>query len=261
MTNHLSFTEHPNPGAPALVLIHSLGLGPGVFDRLRPLISEKFHVVEATLPGHTGTPVASGPFSVEDLAREVAHYAHSHGWDTYGYLGVSIGGAIGLVLSRIDTRLAGAICVSSAASFGSPQTWHERAETARNEGTTSFVEQSRGRWFASAFLEQNSGLAEDLLRILVTCDGPSYAHACEALSAFDFTTHRGSAGRSVLIMNGSDDALVTPEAGAKTAELVDKAEAKSVDGVAHLGPFEKPEKYSDSADYFLMPLIAARSRQ
>ena len=133
--------------------------------------------------------------------------------------------------------------------------WQERAAQARLSGTAAFVEPSRSRWFAADFLAHNTAAAEKLLDVLVACDGPSYAAACDAIGSFNFAQFEGSQGQPILILNGSEDLLVTPEVGAAAAALVPRAEARTVKGVAHIGPFEKPEVYAAALDSFLQPLL------
>ena len=253
MTTHLQFTAYTDSGKVPLVLVHSLGLGPAMFDPLTPLLADGFDVVFATLPGHSGEAPASSAFTISDLANEISQLATTLGWDRYGYLGVSIGGAIGLELSRIDSRVMGAICVSAAATFGAQQMWQERADHARTSGTAAFVEPSRSRWFSADFLESNVDATERLLNLLATCDGPSYAAACDAISGFNFAHREGTHGQPILIMNGSEDLLVTPAAGEAAAALVENAEARTVDAVAHLGPSEKPEVYASAINELFSP--------
>ncbi len=255
MTHHLTITKSAPTGKPPLVLIHSLGLGPALWGRLTPLIESTFDLVEATLPGHSDTPPVTAPFSIKDLADEISRLATDEGWTSYGYLGVSIGGAVGLELSRHDPRVAGVICVSAAASFGSADMWSERAHVAREKGPSSFAELSRSRWFSAEFLTTHSEQADQLLGLLAHCDAHSYAAACEAIGAFDFTNHRGTTGQPILVMNGSEDALVTPESGQAVTDIVAGAQSETVHGVAHLGPIEKPEVYAAALESFLVPRL------
>lgn len=255
MTSHFVTRKTSTTGQPPLVLVHSLGLGPALWGGLRPLIESRFDLVEATLPGHSNTAPVTTAFTINDLAHEISELATAEGWTSYGYLGVSIGGAVGLELSRRDPRVAGVICVSVAASFGNLEMWMDRAQAARENGPASFAEMSRGRWFSPAYLERHGEAAEALVAFLGQCDANSYAAACEAIGAFDFTAHRGNTGQPILVLNGSEDVLVTPESGHALTDIVDNARADTVHGVAHLGPIEKPDVYAAALESFLRPRL------
>src|SRR5690606_34085743 len=86
-------------GAPVLVLGHSLGAGPLIWENTLPLLESRYRVSLMTLPGHVSVPVPPEPFTMAELAEAVAATTREvSGGGPALYAGVSIGGAIALEL-------------------------------------------------------------------------------------------------------------------------------------------------------------------
>ena len=60
------------PSRPLVVLGHSLGTGPLIWERVVPVLAEHYRVTLLSLPGHDAAPVPTEPFTIEELADAVA---------------------------------------------------------------------------------------------------------------------------------------------------------------------------------------------
>lgn len=234
-------------GLPLLVLGPSLGTSVAtLWGEVAPALGVTHHVVGWDLPGHGHDRRSDGrPFTVADLARGVLDLVDRVAGPRtrFGYAGDSIGGAVGLQLGldapgRVD-RVA-ALC--TGARIGDPEMWAERADLVRRAGTAAVVEGAAQRWFGPGFLERSPGVAGRLLDELRHVDPTGYAHACEALGAFDLRDRLGEIDAPVLAVAGSDD-VATPTAGMRTvADGVRHGRLVVLDGVAHLAPAEAPAR-------------------
>src|SRR5690625_4726449 len=126
-----------NPDGPLVVLGHSLGTGPLIWEKVVPLLTPAFRVALVDLPGHGAAPVPSEPFTMDDLADAVAEATKSYVPSGALYAGVSIGGAIGLTLAeRHPDVFSGVASIASAAFLGGPEHWGARAELVRERSTS-----------------------------------------------------------------------------------------------------------------------------
>ena len=66
-----SITLHRCGSGRCLVLLHCLGVDRHFWDFVAPL-SRELTLVSYDLPGHGETPVPNGPYSIEDLAAQLA---------------------------------------------------------------------------------------------------------------------------------------------------------------------------------------------
>src|SRR6185503_21204111 len=81
------------PGAPAILLIHSLGTNLHVWDAQAEALARGFRVVRYDLRGH-GLSEAGGAVTVEELAADALAVLDACGAATAHVAGVSIGGMI-----------------------------------------------------------------------------------------------------------------------------------------------------------------------
>src|SRR2546430_10383524 len=102
--------------APTVVLGPSLGTTRDVWQPQVAALSTRWRIVAFDLPGHGGTPDPDRPISVEDLAGGVIALLDRLRVQTFGYCGLSLGGAIGQVLgARYAERIpALVLCCTSA---------------------------------------------------------------------------------------------------------------------------------------------------
>jgi 3-oxoadipate enol-lactonase/4-carboxymuconolactone decarboxylase len=243
-----------NPGLPLLVVGPSLGTavaplwGP-VADRL----DEVFHVVGWDLPGHgTNTQVPDDGFSMAELAAGVlaltARIRESRGDPgvPFAYAGDSVGGALGQqLLLDAPEQLRAAVLLCTAARFGEPEGWRDRAALVRRQGTAPMIDRSRALWFSDGFVSRQPTVAAALLDSLRDADAEGYACVCEALAGFDVRDRLGEIGTPVLVVSGVDDRSAPPPDGHVIAEGVHDGWQVVLPGVAHLAPAEAPQQVAE----------------
>ncbi|RWR19349.1 alpha/beta fold hydrolase [Microbacterium enclense] len=226
-------------GAPLVVLGPSLGTSTILWDDVVPLLIDDYRVAAWDLPGHGAGPVATGAFTVADLADAVAAAVPD---ETFLYAGVSLGGATGLELAlRHGPRLRAAAIVASGAQLGDPESWADRAEQARTQSTSSLIIGSAQRWFAPESMARRPELSGRLLHVLQDADDESYARCCEALAAYDVRSSLGEIEVPVLAAWGRFDAVAPEEKAVEIASGVANGRAVRVDDAGHLPPAEQPE--------------------
>lgn len=235
----------PDSGRPLLVVGPSLGTA--VVPLWEACATEvarlsDMDVLGWELPGHGDGEPASGPFTLQELAGsvvaavEAARPGLGSGWT---HAGVSVGGATGLHLA-LGGLVRGSAVICSGPRLGTAESWGERAETVRRDGTGVMVDGSRERWFAPGFAEREPEVADRLLETLVAADDESYALVCGALGQHDVRDRLGGISVPVLALGGADDVVAPPQMQHDLAAAVPAADAVVLDDVAHLAPAEAP---------------------
>jgi len=231
---------------PLLVVGPSLGTSTFLWSQAGALLGNDFDVVAFDLPGHGVSPAATEPFTVAELAEAVVELVDSIAPGArFHYAGVSLGGAAGLQLGiKHGERLKSLSVQCSGAKIGTPAGWLERAETVRNQGTPVMIEGSAQRWFAPGFMEHEPERCSRLLHTLRDADRFSYAFCCEALAGFDVRNELGSIRVPTQALAGAEDTVVPPSFAKEVADGITAgggtANAVTLEGVAHLAPFEAP---------------------
>lgn len=237
----IDVTASQAAAAPLLVLGPSLGTTADTWLPAAGPLSEVFRVLRFDLPGHGVSPVATAPFTVEDLAAAVVALVDSQGGGRFHYAGVSLGGAIGiaLALGPAAGRLDGLAVVCSDARIGEPGSWIDRARQVREQSTASIVTGSAERWFAPGFLEREPDAGGRALRALLDVDDDSYARCCEALAAFDRREDTGRIAVPTLVVHGEADPVVDTAAGRRLAASIPGASDVLLPATGHQAQLER----------------------
>lgn len=221
--------------APVLVLGPSLGTDAGLFDTQAAEFAGSHRVVRYDLRGHGGSEVVPGPCTVADLADDVLALLDSLGVGRFSYAGVSIGGAVGLELAlRVPDRLERLAVLASAARFANAESYAERAQQVRAEGTAFLVPSRTGLWFTAEFAEREPAEAERLLAMLRSTPAEGYAACCEAIAGFDIRDRIGQITAPTLVLAGAEDPATTGELMRELAEGIPGAQFVVVPGAGHL---------------------------
>ncbi|WP_125098632.1 alpha/beta fold hydrolase [Leucobacter chromiireducens] len=240
----ISLTEPVGPaGAPLLVLAHSLGTGPLIWEPTIPALAAAYRVTALSLPGHDAAPVPTQPFTMVELADAVAARVRdlAGGGDAL-FAGVSIGGALALTLALHHPETFSAVAsLASAASLGDREHWAARAALVREQSTSVLVAASAKSWFAPESIAREPELTGRILRVLQNTSDEGYARCAEALASHDLRDRLGQIRIPVLALGGEHDTVAPPERQAEIVAGVPDARSVIIAGAAHQPPAEQGE--------------------
>ncbi|MFD4248324.1 3-oxoadipate enol-lactonase [Amycolatopsis thermoflava] len=228
--------------APVVVLGPSLGTDLTFFDDQVHALKSRWRVIRFDLPGHGGSPAPPGPYSIADLAGRVLDLLRELGVDRFGYVGVSIGGAIGQWLGVHHTDVVTSLVVcTSAARFGDPQAWRDRAARVRREGTDWLIPSRHGTWFTAGFARRDPDRVAWLLDMLRGTEPEGYAGCCEAIAGFDIRDLLARITAPTLVIAGERDPATPVSSSREIAGAVPGARLVVVPGASHLANVERPD--------------------
>lgn len=229
-------------GAPLVVLGHSIGTGPLIWEQVAPALAAEYRVSLLTLPGHGVAPVPAEAFTFEELADATAAAIREVAGDGVFYAGVSIGGALALQLAlRHPDLFAGVAAIASAAQLGGPDHWTERAELVRSQSTSVLVGPSSRVWFGPNSVANQPDLSGRILHALQDTPDEGYARCAEALGAYDLRDRLGEIRVPVLAMGGEFDTVGPEEAQDEIVAGVSDGRKSIIADAAHQPPAEQPE--------------------
>ncbi len=245
------------PHTPLLVVGPSLGTS---VDRLWGAVAQilpGWNIVGWDLPGHGQSPAVdrlTDGFTMAELADAVLD-AIDHavaGSPGFAYAGDSVGGAVGLQLAlRAPARVTSLTLLCSAAVFGTPQGWRERAALVRSQGIGPMVEAAPARWFGQRIRSADDGRIPAILADLAAVDAEGYARVCDALATYDLRERLRFLLPPLLTIAGSDD-VATPSAQLEeVSRAVPHGAHRVLDGVGHLAPYEDPAAVAEHLRAFV----------
>jgi len=242
------------PGAPPLVLLHSLGTTAHIWDAQAAALSRSFRVIRPDLRGHGLTTCTPGPYSMALFADDLAALLTALEIDEVHLGGISIGGLIAQSFAAAHPgRVASLMLVDTALSIPPAQSWTDRAAKVRAEGMGSIADAVLARWVTPAFLDapETHGLREMLMRT----PAEGYAAAAEAIAAADLTASTSTLQIPTLIVVGEQD-QATPIASAQALNAAIAGSSLAIiENAAHIPTVEKPAEVTAVLSQFLSPAV------
>jgi 3-oxoadipate enol-lactonase len=233
------------PGAPRMVLIHSLALDASVWDGVVARLGDQADVLTYDCRGHGRSGRSGTPFSVELFARDLAEMLDHVGWQASTVAGCSMGGCVAQAFAGLfPARVQALGLIDTTAWYGAdgPRQWRERAAAARAKGFAGMVQFQMTRWFSEAFCAANPELLAAITKVFLANDLDCYAASCILLGDADLRPHLASLRMPVAIVVGEQD-YATPLANARYLhEAIAGSILTILPGARHLTPIECPEQ-------------------
>ncbi len=237
-------------GAPALVLLHSLGTSLHVWDAQVDALARRFRVIRPDLRGHGLTTVTQGPYHMATLARDVLGLLDALSVANAHVAGLSIGGLIAQAMAEIaPRRVKTLILCDTAMVIPPPSNWHERARLVREGGMAAIAEAVMARWVTPGFRDQPAALG--LRQMLLRTDPEGYAGAAEAIATADFTAITPKLKLPAHVIVGAQDEA-TPVASAEALQAALGASLAIIPDAAHIPTIEHPRAVSAEIAAFLL---------
>ena len=220
-------------GGRPVVLHGSLGTTSEMWAAQLPLLADRFEVVRCEHPAER---------SIEAMSHGVVRLIDGLGHDRVAFVGVSLGGAVGMRLALdAPERLDSLVLACTSARFGTPELWEERAAAVRAHGVEAVADAVLERWFTPEF--------PDLRRyrqMLVSTPAEAYAQCCEALRDWDVRGALGSIRTPTLVVAGAEDPA-TPVADLEAlAGEIPGAGLVVLERARHLANVERAGEFNDA---------------
>ena len=240
-----------SPTNPALILSNSLGTNFSMWDPQLHEFPKSFRVLRYDTRGHGKSSVTPGPYSIEQLARDVLTLADSLKITSFHFCGLSMGGMIGMWLgANASQRLNKLVLCSTAAKIGTPETWNARINTVRKSGMKQVAAGAIERWFSPAFRQKNPPAIANIQKVLEQTSPEGYAANCAAVRDFDFREHLHRIHTPTLVISGAHDPATTPADGQFLAKHIQGARYVELNG-AHLSNVEDADRFNREVVAFL----------
>jgi len=241
-------------GSEAVVLSGSLGSDLRMWDpQVGPLLDAGYRVIRYDHRGHGASPVPCGPYTLDDHGGDVLALLDRLGIERAHVVGLSLGGMTGMWLaSRRPERVGRLVLCCTSARLGPARMWAERAEAVAASGTGSIADAVVQRWTTERWREANPDRVRELTAMVAATPDDGYVAACSAIQHMEMLDRLPSITAPTLVIAGADDQATPPEHGRAIVERIAGARLEVVDGAAHLGNIEQPERFNE--------LIAAHLR-
>lgn len=247
----LHYTFHGPEDAPVLVLSNSLGTTESMWARQVEALRDRFRVLTYDTRGHGRSTQQKGPYTLDQLGRDVLQLLDASGIRQASFCGISMGGMIGLWLGmHAPERLQKLIVCNTAARIGTAEGWLERAALVRSQGMDPVADGSAARWFTSSFLTEHKAVADAMVGALRQSDAEGYALCCDALAHADLRESISAIRVPTLVIAGLHDPVTTTVDADFMAGRI--AGARRIDlQASHLSNVEASDAFTAAVRTFL----------
>ena len=239
---------------PWVTLAHSLAADMHLLDAQAKLLARRFKVLQIDLRGHGGSPVPPPPYSMAGLADDVQALFDRLGVRETAWLGVSLGGMVGLTHALAHPDLITRMVLADTTA-GYPEaahaSWRERIAAVRQKGMNAVVEGTIGRWFTSDLAARAPGVIERFRATIRGTAPDGFIGCCEAIIGYNVHARLGQIAVPTLVLVGAEDQATTPDMAKAIADGIPRARRHVIESAAHQSNIEQPETFNASLEQFL----------
>jgi 3-oxoadipate enol-lactonase len=231
--------KHQGHGT-AMLLIHGHPLDHAIWDSVIPLMEDEFDLIVPDLRGFGQSETVQTPYSLTDMAADLAALLDFLGIRQVVLAGHSMGGYIALAFARAYPRRVLGLGLVASQVFADPA---ER-KPGRYQ-TAAEIEKQGIALLADSFPEKlstNPSLQILLREIILRQSVHGAAASLRAIAEReDASMFLAEAEFPVVIIHGSGDALIPLERARKAKALAGKAQMVEIEGSGHMPMLEYPE--------------------
>jgi 3-oxoadipate enol-lactonase len=237
--------------APVLILSNSLGTTLRMWDGQVGPFTRHFRLVRFDRRGHGKSGCPQGPYSMEQLGRDVLTIMDGLGIRRANWCGLSMGGMEGMWLgANASERFERLVLANTSSYFPDKAGWNERLKLVREKGIAAFADANMERWFTKGFRERAPQTVAAVKEMFAATALDGYIACGSAVRDMD---HRALLPRirvPTLVIIGRHDPATVPEAGEYIRANIPGASAAILDA-AHLSNIEQPEAFNAAVLGFL----------
>jgi pimeloyl-ACP methyl ester carboxylesterase len=245
------FSSEKGTGAPML-LLHGFPFHQGLWDGYAERFSDQFRVITVDLPGFGKSPLPKTPFSIDQIADTLLHFAEEKKIVDAAIVGHSLGGYVALSMVKKNPALFSTLTLFHSTAYAdAPEKKESRTKV------VEFVKKNGALSFTSGFIPplfaDQTHPAVPKVRTIAS-EATADAVIGYSLAMKDREEHiktLESFKNPTLFLAGKNDPGIPPESVLKQARHCQKPEIQILDGVAHMGMFEKPEETAAKIKDFL----------
>ena len=209
-----------DPALPPLLLGSSLGTEHALWAPAIPPLQKRFRVLSFDWRGHGASEAPAGDYTIGELAGDALAVADAAGARRFSYLGISLGGMVGMWLGiHAGDRIEKLVLSNTSAKMPAAG-WADRIAKIRAGGIEAVVDPVLQRWFTPRYLARADAGFASTRAAFFAVDPIGYIGCCAAIRDMDLTPDLASIRAPTLVIAGSKDVATPKEMGAAIAAAI-----------------------------------------
>ncbi|MBL8337397.1 MAG: 3-oxoadipate enol-lactonase [Rhodoferax sp.] len=243
-----------SPDLPVLLVGNALGTDHHAWDGVLAPWMAHFRVVRFDARGHGASPVDASwrgrDYTIELLAQDALAVADAAGAPRFHWLGLSIGGMLGLWLASEAADRLDRLAVSNTAARLPAEVWAERIAAVRAGGMQALVDSTMQRWFTPAFHARQDPQIAAARAAFLQLDPEAYCGCAAAIRDMDLHPALARISTPTLVIAGALDPSTPPALGRAIQAGIGHAEWLELPA-AHMPQRELPDLFGAAVSRFL----------
>jgi 3-oxoadipate enol-lactonase len=236
---------------PVVLLSNSLGTDLTLWDPQAAAWRRRFRLLRYDTRGHGRSSVTPGPYTIEQLGRDVLDLLDFLKLRRVHFCGLSMGGQTGMWLGlHAPERLGNLVLCNTAAKIGTPESWATRIATVRKGGMKAVSSGVMERWFSAEFRTQEPEIVGRVQRLLELTEPEGYIANCEAVRDFDCRANLADIHLPTLVIAGSLDNSTPPSEARFLSSNIPRAGYAELKA-AHLSNIEDQARFTTTVGDFM----------
>jgi len=250
----INYTLDGPAGAPVVTLSHSLAADLTMWDPTLAALTAHHRVLRYDVRGHGGSEATPGDYSVELLAADALALLRALGIARTHWVGLSLGGMIGLALALKAPAALASLVLCDTASGMPPEmkpVWNERIAMVESGRPGARLDDVVARWFTPGFVQSRPDVIATTLAMIARTTPRGFAGCAAAIRDLDLTGRLGEIGTRTLLIVGEQDEATPVAASQLIQHHVKDAQLVVLSSAAHLSNVEQPEAFNRALTAFL----------
>jgi len=240
------------PGAPALLMLNSLGTSLEMWDDQVEALSERYELIRFDARGHGKSTLGSREqLTMEQLARDALAVLDACGVARAHLCGLSIGGMMAMQIATLWPDRVLKVALASTAPYMPPrEMWQTRIEAVLSQGLAPLVDSILERWFTPEFHAAQPQTIERVRTMLLDTNPKGYAALAAAIRDMDQRESIRAITAKTLVIGGTRDPSTTVKDAEYIAASIPEARLVTLEA-AHMVNIERAADFTTAVLEFL----------
>lgn len=250
----MNYTLEGPAGAPWLTFANSLVTSLEMWDPQAGALKQRYRVLRFDMRGHGRSGTPEPPYTIAQLAGDVLALWHAVGVDRSHFVGLSLGGMIGIHLAaRQSEKLRCLVATDCRADANEAYqgVFVERIRITREQGMDAMVEPSLARFFTPAFVAANPAVINQFRAMIRATTADGHIGCCEALRGLAEGANLLKIKVPALYIGGEHDIGAPPDMMRAMAQATPGARYIMLEGAGHISNVEAPDRFLAAIEPFL----------
>jgi len=249
----IACSDSGGAGTPVL-LAHAIGCDRRMWDDLVPALAPQHRTIAIDARGHGQSVLPQRPWSLDDMADDVARVLDLKGIDRVHWVGLSMGGMVGQAFAlRHPGRLDRLVLANTTSAYGPDgrAMWDNRIRMVTEGGLAAIRDMVAQRYFSDAFRAAHADVVKRVMDRFMETPAAGYAGCCEAIRDMALQARLGGVRAPTLVIAGDLDQGTPVAMSQAIAERIPGARVAVITGASHLSAVEKPAEFNALVTDFL----------